>query len=141
MITRSRQKCLWNSIADPLKEECLVNCQLAHGLVVGPKFEPFSNERGAVEDGKRKARLKKDEENKKGEKTKRFQEKEKRQLEEVLLGKERDSENSSYGFRSKNQDKESCSLYDSYKKEHPSESRDDVFQKDWGGRCFFRLLL
>ena len=44
MITRSRQKCLWNSIADPLKEEYLVNKGLAHGVVVGLKFEPFFDE-------------------------------------------------------------------------------------------------
>ena len=134
-----KQRRLWNSIADPLKEEYLVNKGLAHGVVVGLKFEPFSDEE-LLRIGREKARLEKNEE-KKGEKTKRFQERERRRLEEVLLGKERDSENSSYGVRSKKQEKESCSLYDPYKKEHPSESR-DAFEKDWGGRflasCHYR---
>ena len=70
---RGTNTCSLNEIADPLKEEYLVNKQLTHALVVGLKFEPYSD--AEVE------RIKKEETKlekayeKKGERTKRFLEK------------------------------------------------------------------
>ena len=37
----------------------------------------------------------------------------------LLLEKEKDSANTSYGVHSKKQDRSSCTLYDSFKQEHP----------------------
>ena len=38
------QRSLWNNIANPLKEEYLVNKRLSHGVVVGLKFVPYSDD-------------------------------------------------------------------------------------------------
>ena len=131
-----RLKHHWNEIADPLKEEYLVNKQLTHALVVGLKFEPYS-EAEVERMQKEETKLEKAYE-KKGERTKRFLEKQEKDFDRRMLEKEKDSANTSYGVRSKKQDtKGSCTLYDSFKQEHPTESR-DAFEKDWGGRFLAR---
>ena len=130
-----RLKRNWNEIADPLKEEYLVNKQLTHALVVGLKFEPYSD--AEVE------RIKKEETKlekayeKKGERTKRFLEKQEKEFDKRMLEKEKDSANTSYLVRSKKQDKGSCTLYDNFKQEHPTEAV-AAFEKDWGGRFLAR---
>ena len=125
----------WNEIADPLKEEYLVNKQLTHAVVVGLKFEPYS-EAEVERMKKEETKLKKAYE-KKGDRTKRFLKKQEKDFDRRMLEKEKDSANTSYGVHSKKQDKGSCTLYDSFKQEHPTESV-DAFEKDWGGRFLAR---
>ena len=129
------QRRLWNMIADPLKEEYLVNKWLTHGVVVRLKFfVPYSDDDVKWMD-REENRLEK-QQTKSGVNGRLRREK--REERETCLGgigcQRRDL---SYGVRSKEQDRASSSLYDFYTRQHPTEAK-EAFHTDWRGRFHAR---
>ena len=100
-------------VANPrLKEEYLVNRRLTHGVVVGLKFVPYSDD--DVKWMEREDNRLEKQQTKSGVNGRLRREKREKCAWEELLAKEEIRDQISYGVRSKEQDKASSTLYDSY---------------------------